>query len=332
MKKVLNKLFAYENLSHEESRVLLHGIGEGTYNESQLASLMTVFLMRSISTEELTGFADALLEMCHAVDLECYAPIDIVGTGGDGKNTFNISTCASVVVAAAGYRVAKHGNYGATSVSGASNVMEMSGVKFTNDRDTLLRSMDECGLVYLHAPLFNPAMKEVAPVRRNLGVRTFFNILGPLVNPARPKHQLLGVYNLSLLRLYNYVFQSRMSHYAVVHSLDGYDEISLTCDFKVSTPEREKIYSPEELGFTRHSEAALYGGETPQDAAKIFHSVLDNTSTQAQRDAVVINAAFAIMSASNGELSLQESIAQARGAIESGAARATFNKFLKINS
>ncbi len=332
MKKVLNKLFAYKNLSHEESRVLLHDIGAGVYNESQLASLMTVFLMRSISMDELLGFADALLEMCHAVDFECYSPIDIVGTGGDGKNTFNISTCAGVVVAAAGYRVAKHGNYGATSVSGASNVMEMSGVKFTNDRDTLQRSMEECGLAYLHAPLFNPAMKEVAPVRRNLGVRTFFNILGPLVNPSRPKHQLLGVYNLSLLRLYNYVFQSRMSHYAVVNSLDGYDEISLTSEFKVSTPEREKIYSPEELGFARYGEVDLYGGDTPEQAAKIFHSVLDNTSTQAQRDAVVVNAAFAIMSSSNGVLSIEESVWQAREAIDSGAARSTFNKFLKINS
>ncbi|MFR9649140.1 MAG: anthranilate phosphoribosyltransferase [Rikenellaceae bacterium] len=332
MKNILNKLFAYENLTHEESRVLLHGIGVGEYNDSQLASLMTVFLMRSISTEELTGFADALLEMCHSVDFEEYAPIDIVGTGGDGKNTFNISTCASVVVAASGYKVAKHGNYGATSVSGASNVMEMSGVKFSSDYDTLRRSMDECGLVYLHAPLFNPAMKAVAPVRRNLGVRTFFNILGPLVNPARPKHQLLGVYNLSMLRLYNYVFQSRLSHYAVVHSLDGYDEVSLTSDFKISTPMREKIYSPEELGFKRYCEADLYGGDTPEDAAKIFHSVLDNCSTAPQKDAVIINAAFAISTASNGVVSVESGIEQARESIESGKARETFNKFLKINS
>ncbi len=332
MKSALNKLFAYNNLTHEEARALLHGVGAGEYNEAQIASLMSVFLMRSITIEELRGFADALLEMSHHVDLEEYAPIDIVGTGGDGKNTFNISTCASVVVAAAGYNVAKHGNYGATSVSGASNVMEMSGVKFTSDSDTLRRSMDECGLVYLHAPLFNSAMKEVAPVRRNLGIRTFFNVLGPLVNPARPKHQLLGVYNLPLLRLYNYVFQSYMTHYAVVYSLDGYDEISLTSDFKVSSSQREKIYSPEELGFKRCCEADLYGGNTPEEAAKIFHAVLDNSASEAQKNAVIVNAAFAISTATNGALSIEQSVAKAREAIERGAGRATFNKFLKINS
>ena len=223
MKQILYKLFEHRYLGRTEARDILQNIVQGKYNDAQIASLITVFLMRNISVEELTGFRDALLEMRIPVDLSEYAPIDIVGTGGDGKNTFNISTAACFVVAGAGYPVVKHGNYGATSVSGASNVMEQHGVQFTSDMSRLRKSMDMCNIAYLHAPLFNSAMKAVAPVRKALGVRTFFNMFGPLVNPALPKYQLLGVYNLPLLRLYNYVFQESDTRFAVVHGLDGYD-------------------------------------------------------------------------------------------------------------
>ena len=242
MKQILYRLFEHQYLGREEARNILQNIAEGRYNDSQIASLITVFLMRSISVEELTGFREALLEMRVPVDLSEYKPIDIVGTGGDGKNTFNISTCSCFVVAGAGYNVVKHGNYGATSVSGASNVMEQHGVKFTNDIDKLRTSMDTCHIACLHAPLFNPALKAVAPVRKSLGVRSFFNMLGPLVNPVMPTYQLLGVYNLPLLRLYNYTYQESCTRFAVVHSLDGYDEISLTADFKVAMPEKEALY------------------------------------------------------------------------------------------
>ena len=241
MKQILYKLFEHRYLGRTEARDILQNIVQGKYNDAQIASLITVFLMRNISVEELTGFRDALLEMRIPVDLSEYAPIDIVGTGGDGKNTFNISTAACFVVAGAGYPVVKHGNYGATSVSGASNVMEQHGVKFTSDMSRLRKSMDMCNIAYLHAPLFNSAMKAVASVRKALGVRTFFNMLGPLVNPALSKYQLLGVYNLSLLRLYNYVFQGSDTRFAVVHGLDGYDEISLTGEFKVATSTTETI-------------------------------------------------------------------------------------------
>ena len=250
MKQILYKLFEHRYLGRTEARDILQNIVQGKYNDAQIASLITVFLMRNISVEELTGFRDALLEMRIPVDLSEYAPIDIVGTGGDGKNTFNISTAACFVVAGAGYPVVKHGNYGATSVSGASNVMEQHGVQFTSDMSRLRKSMDMCNIAYLHAPLFNSAMKAVASVRKALGVRTFFNMLGPLVNPALPKYQLLGVYNLSLLRLYNYVFQGSDTRFAVVHGLDGYDEISLTGEFKVATSTTETIYTPESIGFT----------------------------------------------------------------------------------
>ena len=331
MKQLLYRLFEHQYLGREEARVILQHIAEGRYNDAQIASLITVFLMRSISVEELTGFREALLDMRVPIDLTDFKPIDIVGTGGDGKNTFNISTCSCFVVAGAGYNVVKHGNYGATSVSGASNVMEQHGVKFTNNADQLRRNMEACHITYLHAPLFNPALKAVAPVRKNLGVRSFFNMLGPLVNPAMPAYQLLGVYNLPLLRLYNYTYQESGTRFAVVHSLDGYDEISLTADFKVAMPEKEKIYSPEMLGFKRCTEADLDGGSTPEEAARIFDAVLENRATEAQRNCVVINSAFAIQVICP-EKSIETCIAEAKESLDSGRALATFKKYLSMNN
>ena len=331
MKQLLYRLFEHQYLGREEARVILQNIAEGRYNDAQIASLITVFLMRSISVEELTGFREALLDMRVPIDLAEFKPIDIVGTGGDGKNTFNISTCSCFVVAGAGYNVVKHGNYGATSVSGASNVMEQHGIKFTNNNDQLRRNMEACHITYLHAPLFNPALKAVAPVRKNLGVRSFFNMLGPLVNPAMPAYQLLGVYNLPLLRLYNYTYQESGTRFAVVHSLDGYDEISLTADFKVAMPEKEKIYSPELLGFKRCQEADLDGGNTPEEAARIFDAVLENKATEAQRNCVVINSAFAIQVICP-EKSIETCIAEAKESLDSGRALATFKKYLSMNN
>ena len=331
MKQILYRLFEHQYLGREEARRILQDIAAGRYNESQVASLITVFLMRNISIEELSGFRDALFEMRTPVNLPGYKVIDIVGTAGDGKNTFNVSTAACFTVAGAGYFVVKHGNYGATSVSGASNVMEQHGVKFTADESKLRRSLDSCHMAFLHAPLFNPALKAVAPVRKNLGVRSFFNMLGPLVNPAIPAYQLLGVYNLPLLRLYSYSYQESATRFGVVHSLDGYDEISLTSDFKVSTPEMEKIYTPEMLGFPRCTEAELEGGATPAEAAKIFDSVLGNTSTAGQTNCVIANAAFAIQVICP-EKDIATCIAEARESLVGGKALATFKRFLEVNS
>ena len=331
MKQILYKLFEHRYLGRTEARDILQNIVQGKYNDAHIASLITVFLMRNISVEELTGFRDALLEMRIPVDLSEYAPIDIVGTGGDGKNTFNISTAACFVVAGAGYPVVKHGNYGATSVSGASNVMEQHGVQFTSDMSRLRKSMDMCNIAYLHAPLFNSAMKAVASVRKALGVRTFFNMLGPLVNPALPKYQLLGVYNLSLLRLYNYVFQGSDTRFAVVHGLDGYDEISLTGEFKVATSTTETIYTPESIGFNRYCEQDLDGGKSPDEAARIFDRVLQGEATPAQADCVIANAAFAIR-VIEPEKSLADCIALARESMESGRALKTLKMFVELNS
>ncbi len=331
MKQILNKLFDYESLSAEQAGELFRGITQGIYNDVQIASLMTVYLMRNISLEELNGFRSALLEFRKPIDFGTHDYIDIVGTGGDGKDTFNISSCASVVVAASGYKVVKHGNYGATSVSGASNVMEVHGVKFTSEQDILRRSLDETNLAYLHAPVFNSAMKAVATVRRELGVRSFFNMLGPLINPAEPRNQLLGVYNLAMQRMYSYMLQSNNTNFAVVHSLDGCDEISLTAPFKVCTTQGEKIYAPEDLGFRVAQESELHSGDTIEQAAKIFDSVLDGTSTAAQRSCVVANAAFAI-NIMEPTKSISECIQIAEETIVSGRAMSCFKRFIELNS
>ncbi len=331
MKQILNKLFDYQTLTCDEASALFRGISSGKYNDSQIASLVTVYLMRNITLEELSGFRSALLEFSTPIDFGTRDYIDIVGTGGDGKDTFNISSCASVVVAAAGYKVVKHGNYGMSSISGASSVMEQHGVKFTNSADILKRSLDECNLAYLHAPMFNSAMKAVAQVRRDIGVRTFFNMMGPLINPAQPKNQLLGVFNLAMQRMYCYVLQSCDTNFAVVHSLDGYDEISLTSEFKVCTSQGERIYAPEDLGFARAQQSELFSGATVADAAQIFDSVLSGTSTSAQRDCVVANAAYAI-NVMEPQKGIEECVAIARETIASGRAQEMFKRFIEINS
>lgn len=330
MKEILYQMFDHRNLTRAQAREVLLNISDGKYNDCQLSAFMTVFLMRSITTEELSGFRDALLERRVAVDLDASQAIDIVGTGGDGKNTFNISTATCFVVAGAGYRVIKHGNYGASSVSGASNVLEAHGVRFTDDIDRLRRSFDRSGVCYLHAPFFSPALKSVGGVRRALGVRTFFNMLGPLVNPVMPHYQLLGVYNLKLLRLYHYICQQNGIDCTIVHSLDGYDEVSLTSDVKVASPWGENVYTPGELGFPMYDPCELWGGETVEQAARIFDAVLEGTASPGQSDCVQANAAFAIRTL-DPALSWEEARAKARESLESGRAAERFRCFVELN-
>lgn len=331
MKILLDRLFDHERLSREEARELMDCITENRINEARIVALLTVFRMRGITVEEMIGFRESLLSSRVPVDLTDYHPIDIVGTGGDGKNTFNISTCACFVVAGAGYKVAKHGNYGATSISGASNVMEMHGVKFTNRPDALRRSMEKCGMAYLHAPLFNPAMKNVAPVRKALQFRTVFNLLGPLINPALPDYQLLGVADLVQMRLYTNVLRELGIGFAVVNNLDGYDEISLTDEFKVMTNLYETIYQPADLGFELAPREELFGGRTPEDAACIFDHVLENRGTKSQEDCVLINASFAIQAIEPAR-PIEECVALARESLESGRALDVLKKFIAVNS
>ena len=329
MKQILNELFNHQSLSRQEAAEVMTNIAAGKYNESQIAAFISVFLMRSIELDEVIGFRNALLELAIPMDLSEFDTLDIVGTGGDGKNTFNISTCSCFAVAGAGYKVAKHGNYGATSVSGSSNVLEYYGAKFTTDIDVIKHSLDESGFAYLHAPLCNPAMKNVAPVRKNLGVRTFFNVLGPLISPVRPQYQCLGVYNLKMMRLYNYIYQNLGVQYSVVHSLDGYDEISLTDTCKIMTNAGEFVYTPELLGFNRLKQEELWGGNTVDEAAQIFMNVLENKATNAQRDAVIINTAFAIQTRCP-QKPLEQCKAEAAESLESGHAKKAFVKFVEV--
>jgi anthranilate phosphoribosyltransferase len=294
MKQILNHLFENKTFTRDQSKDILITIAQGMYNPSQMAAFMTAYCMRSITVNELEGFRDAMLEFCLEVDLEAGEVIDLCGTGGDGKDTFNISTLASFVVAGAGHKVAKHGNYGVSSGCGSSNVMEYLGYQFTNNPGTLRRSIDKANICFLHAPLFHPAMKTVAPIRRELGVKTFFNMLGPLVNPAKPKNQLVGVYNLELARIYAYLYQKSDVKYTIVNALEGYDEVSLTCDFKTFSAEGEKINSIESLGFERLSPTEILGGQTIAASADIFSKVLNGEGTTAQNNVVLSNAALAI--------------------------------------
>jgi anthranilate phosphoribosyltransferase len=294
MKQILNHLFENKTFTREQSKEILTDIARGAYNNSQMAAFMTAYCMRSITVNELEGFRDAMLELCLPVDLETDEFIDLCGTGGDGKDTFNISTLASFVVAGAGYKVAKHGNYGVSSGCGSSNVMEFLGYKFTNETDKLKRTIEEANICFLHAPLFHPAMKTVAPIRRELGVKTFFNMLGPMVNPAKPKNQLVGVFNLELARIYAYLYQKSDIKYTILNALDGYDEISLTCDFKTFSADGEKINSLENLGFEKLSPNQILGGNTISDSADIFIKVLNDEATTAQSNVVLANAALAI--------------------------------------
>lgn len=332
MKQILERVLNHEILSREEMRNILFAITRGEIPDVQIAALLTCFQMRGITVEELLGFRDGILETGVPAILDSERYIDIVGTGGDGKNTFNISTCACFVVAGAGYKVAKHGNVAATSVSGASNVIEGHGVRFTNDIDKLNRSLERTGMVYLHAPLFARAMKFVAPIRRFIGFPTVFNLLGPIVNPSQPKCQLLGVANLDQMRLYNNVYRKIGIDYAIENSIEGYDEISLTGNFKITTNDYERIFSPADIGMQQTRASELMGGETKEDAMRIFDSVLANTATESQKNVVITNAAFAIQVMERGKKSIDECIAIARESLESGRAEETLKKFIEINS
>lgn len=332
MKEILNRMLNHEELTREETKQIIVAITQGEIPEEQITALLTGLQMRGVSVDELLGFRDGILATGVPALLDCDRYIDVVGTGGDRKNTFNISTTSCFVIAGAGYKVAKHGNYAATSVSGASNVIKNHGVNFTADLDTLNRSINEAGIVYLHAQLFASAMKFVAPIRKALQFPTVFNLLGPLVNPAQPSCQLLGVANLDRMRLYKQVYQKIGIDFGIVNSIDGYDEISLTGDFKVTTNNYEKIFKPSDLGFEIAKPEELKGGATEEEAAEIFDNVLANKALPSQKNIVLANAAFAIQVLEKGQKSIEECIEIARESIDSGRALATFKKFVEINS
>ncbi|HEY6144195.1 MAG TPA: anthranilate phosphoribosyltransferase [Flavobacterium sp.] len=329
MKTILNRLINHELLSKEEAKNVLVNISNGSYNPSQIAAFLTVYMMRSISIDELAGFREALLELCVRIDLSAYNAIDIVGTGGDGKDTFNISTLASFVTAGAGIKVAKHGNYGVSSISGSSNVMENLGVKFSNDKDFLEKCIDQAGVCILHAPLFHPAMKNVAPIRKELAARTFFNMLGPMINPSFPKNQLVGVFNLEIARLYAYLYQQTDINYTILHSLDGYDEVSLTGPTKIITSTKELILNPNDFGVRYLEQSEIEGGKTIEESAEMFINIISGKGTEAQNNVVCANAAMAI-STVNGSSPL-ESFQLAKESLLSGKALTALNKLQELS-
>lgn len=330
-KALFNQLLNQEKLTRQQTKEILVGITQGELNTEEITALLTAIQMRGITVDELLGFRDGILATGVPVPLDCDRYIDVVGTGGDRKNTFNISTTSCFVIAGAGYKVAKHGNYAATSVSGASNVIKNHGVNFTDDIDKLNRSINECGIVYLHAQLFAKAMKFVGPIRKALPFPTFFNLLGPIINPSKPQCQLLGVANLDQMRLYKQVYEKIGIDYGIVNSIDGYDEISLTGDFKVSTNTYERVFSPADLGFQPAKPEELVGGATEEEAKEIFDRVLDNTALPAQKNIVLANAAFAIQVLERGSKSIDDCIEIARESIDSGKAKQTFLKFVELN-
>lgn len=327
MKEVLNELFEYKSLTKERARQILVNLAQGEYNAAQVAAFLTVFMMRSITVEELEGFRDAMLELCLALDLKQYDPIDLCGTGGDGKDTFNISTLSSFVVAGAGQNVAKHGNNGVSSICGSSNLLAHFGYEFTNDKGKLEKSIAESGICFLHAPLFHPAMKNVAPIRKDLGVKTFFNMLGPMVNPAFPDKQLVGVFSLELARLYGYLYQRSGKQFVILHALDGYDEVSLTGGFKMITNGGEKVLYPGDLGLSTVKPEALKGGATVEESAKIFLKVIKGEGTRAQTDAVLANAGLALYVGKQLP-SVRDGVEMARESLVSGRAFSTFRKLV----
>ena len=319
MKEILEKLFDHNYLEYEESKKVLKEISSKKYNNSQVASFLTVFKMRNPSVQEIEGFRDALLDLCVKIDLSSdFETIDLCGTGGDGKNTFNISTISSFVVAGAGYKVTKHGNYGVSSSCGSSDVLQQLGIKLSNDDGYLKKCLDKGNFCYLHAPLFHPAMKNVAGVRKELEFKTFFNILGPLVNPLQPKNQLCGVYNLEISRLYGYVFENSKKNYSILYSLDGYDEISLTSDFMKISRNDSTINSPDYFGFDKINPDEIKGGESIKDSASIFTKILENKATKSQTDVVLANSAIAIQTITNK--TIDECLSIARQSIDSGSA------------
>ena len=330
MKNILNRLIQHEILTKEEAKDVLVNISSGSYNPSQIAAFMTVYMMRSITIEELAGFREALLELCIPVDFSAYNTIDLCGTGGDGKDTFNISTLASFIVAGAGIKVAKHGNYGVSSISGSSNVMEKMGVKFTNDSDFLTKSIEETNIAILHAPLFHPAMKNVGPIRKELGVKTFFNMLGPMVNPSFPKNQMVGVFSLELARMYAYLYQNTATNYSILHGLSGFDEVSLTDEVKIISNSSEQILKPSDFKLPECKLETIKGGTTVDESAKIFFDVISGKGTTAQNNVVCANAAIAIQTVENSNY--EEALAKAQESLASGKAFEKLKKLIAISN
>ena len=294
MKEILSYLTAKNTLDTIRAQKVFTEIAQGKYSDAEVAAFITVYLMRPITGSELSGFRQALLDLSVRLDFSDFNTIDVCGTGGDEKNTFNVSTLSAFVLAGAGVKVAKHGNYAASSACGSSNILEYFGYRFTTNEDRLKKELDKAGICYLHAPLFHPALKNVAPVRKALKIKTFLNMLGPLVNPSEPKNQMVGVYNTEVMSLFHEVFKNTPANYTILHSEDGYDEISLTGPFRYISNAGSGKLLPEDLSMKQLKAEDLFGGNTVKDAASIFINVLNGNATEAQNEVVIANSALAL--------------------------------------
>lgn len=327
MKAILNALYQHQKLTRAQAKEILINIANEQYNDAHLASFMTVFMMRPITVDELSGFRDALNQLAIHVDLSDFDTLDVVGTGGDGKDTFNISTLTSFILAGTGQKVAKHGNYSVSSQSGSSDMLAHFGYEFTNDESSLKRQLERANICFLHAPKFHPAMKAVGPTRKALALKTFFNMLGPLVNPCNPSYKFLGTYNLEVARLYHYILQEEPGQYSIVHALDGYDEISLTSSFKLFSKKGEQAIAPEDLGLQRVAQSAIFGGNSVAEAASIFQTILEGKGTDAQNSVVLTNAAFALLTV-DPNLSFEEGYHIAKESLMNGKAKESLMKLV----
>jgi anthranilate phosphoribosyltransferase len=329
MKETLNYLFDHKVLGRQEAKDILIGIGKGQYSEPEIASFLTVYLMRKITPHELAGFRDAMLELCIPVSLPDHETIDVCGTGGDEKNTFNISTLTAFILAGAGLKVVKHGNYAVSSASGSSDILEHYGYKFSNDENKIRNEIEKANICYLHAPLFHPAMKSVAPVRKSLKVKTFFNILGPMINPCRPKNQLVGVFSEEVMNLYNDVYKDTDISYCIVYCLNGYDEISLTGNFRIISKDSDKILSPEDMNLKRTGHDDLFGGNTAREAARVFNNIINGNGTEAHNSVVIANAAMGLKCI-YGNKSVEECVEQARESLLGKKALGALKKLIDL--
>lgn len=326
MKELLERLHAGEYMNESEARDTLIKIAAAEFSDAETASFLTVFRMRALKLEELEGFREAMMQLAIKLDFSEFNTLDLCGTGGDGKNTFNISTLSSFIVAGAGQKVAKHGNYGVSSVSGSSDMLEFFGYKFTNDETELKKQLHKLGICILHAPLFHPAMKNVAPVRKALKLKTIFNILGPLVNPSEPGSRLTGVYNEQTLDLYGQLLEKSDEKFCIVFSKDGYDEISLTSDFIIYDNKGKRQKKPDEIGRKKYPQASLHGGKTVKEAADIFKNILEGKGTEAQNSVVLSNSAFALKTAQ--QISYQQALEKAERSLFDKKALEVFTKLV----
>jgi anthranilate phosphoribosyltransferase len=329
MKEILTYLFDNNILTREEAKDTLKKIGQGQYSDPEIASFLTVYLMRKITPQELAGFREALLELCIPVDFGDRNTIDVCGTGGDEKNTFNISTLTAFVLAGAGEKVIKHGNYGVSSSCGSSNILEYFGYIFSNEQEKVIRELDATNICYLHAPFFHPAMKYVGPVRKSLKLKTFFNLLGPMVNPGNPRNQIIGVFSEEVMELYHQVYRETGVRYFILHSLDGYDEISLTGYFKAISANKARTYKPDDLGFKNIHPEEILGGNSVNDSAEIFINVLNGKGTKAQVSVVKANSAFALQCI-HPDKSIMDCMEIAAESIESGKAGQSLKKLVAL--